>query len=296
MHWDDMRFFLSVARAEGLSRAAQELRADPATLGRRVSRLEETLGVPLFVKSPAGYRLTEAGARLMDHAEAAERAMRSAEAEVSGALSGAVRIGAPDGCATYLLPQVTADLAARNPGLEIEIVALPRVFNLNRREADMAIGVSRPVSGRVTVQKIADYRLSLAAHEDYLAQHPVTDLDDLAGHRIVGYVPDMIFDPELDYLGEIGVGGVDLASSSVVVQFQWIAQALGLGIVHDFMLPQAPGVRRVMPGRFHLTRAFWLVRPEDDLRAARLDGIAAALVSGLRGEIQRREAQAAANP
>ncbi len=286
MHWDDMRVFLGVARRGGLSAAAQALRLDPATLGRRIARLEADLGVALFIKGPTGYRLSEEGARLMDHAERAEGALRAAETEVRGPLSGAIRIGAPDGCATFLLPQVTAALARENPDLEIEIVALPRLFDLNRREVDMAISVSRPAAGRITVQKISDYRLSLAAHRDYLARHPpITAIRDLRGHRIVGYVPDMIFDRELDYLGRIGIDRVHLASSSVAVQARWIAQGAGIGIVHDFTLPHSPGVVRVLPEEVALTRTFWLLRPAEEGRAARLDGAAAALATGLRAEI-----------
>ena len=73
--WDDMRIFLAVVRGESLSAAGRALRLDAATVGRRVARLEEQLGAPLFAKSPQGYALTEAGARLVIHAEAAEQAM-----------------------------------------------------------------------------------------------------------------------------------------------------------------------------------------------------------------------------
>ena len=64
-HWDDIRIFLAVAREESLSGAGRVLRIDPATVGRRIARLEEDLGAPLFAKSPTGYALNEAGARLM---------------------------------------------------------------------------------------------------------------------------------------------------------------------------------------------------------------------------------------
>ncbi|TRD18969.1 LysR family transcriptional regulator [Palleronia caenipelagi] len=292
MDWDDVRLFLGVARGGGLSGAARALRRDPATLGRRIARLESDLGVTLFVKGPGGYRLTEEGSRLMVHAEEAEAAIRSAEDEVRGGLSGAIRIGAPDGCATYLLPPVTAALTAENPDLQIEIVALPRVFDLNRREVDMAIAVSRPSSGRLTVQRIADYHLSLAAHVDYLARHPIAGPGDLERARIIGYVPDMIFDRELDYLGEVGLTRVDLASSSVTVQAAWIARGSGLGIVHDFMLGHMTGVRRVLPDEIRLTRSYWLLRPQGDARAPGLDRFAAELVAGVREEILRAEGSA----
>jgi len=124
-HWDDMRIFLAVARAESLSGAGRLLRIDPATVGRRVARLEEALGAPLFAKSPTGYALSEAGARLMEHAIRAEQAMEAAAHDLAGqagGLAGQIRIGAPDGCANFVLPQVCAAIAADNPDLEIQIV------------------------------------------------------------------------------------------------------------------------------------------------------------------------------
>lgn len=297
MDWDDLRIFLAVARAESLSGAGRVLKCDAATVGRRVARLEEGAGAKLFVKSPQGYALTEAGARLMPHAEAAEQALAGAEEELSGAaglLSGQLRIGAPDGCANFLLPQVCAALCDANPGLEIQVVALPRVFNLSKREADMAVTVSRPTAGRLTVQKLTDYQLHLAAHRDYLATHPpVTARADLRGHRMIGYIPDMIFDKELDYLAETGAETVGLGSNSVSVQMQMVRAGAGLGIVHDFAIPFCPGVQRVLVDEIALTRTFWLIRHADDRRSERLTRLAEALGSGLRAEVARLEAEAA---
>lgn len=293
--WDDLRLFLAVARAESLSGAGRQLRLDPATVGRRVARLEEALSARLFVKSPQGYALTEDGQRLLDHAERAEQAMLGAWEELrggggDGGLSGQIRIGAPDGCANYLLPQVLTDICAENPGLEVQVVALPRVFNLSRREADMAIGVSRPEAGRLTVQKLTDYRLSLAAARGYLAASPpIHAPEDLRGHRMVGYIPDMIFDKELDYLSGIAPGPVALTSNSVSVQLNLLRAGAGLGVVHDFALPAAPELCRVLPDRIALTRSFWLIRHADDGRVDRLNRFAARLVDGTRRELQRLE-------
>ncbi|WP_414898018.1 LysR family transcriptional regulator [Rhodovulum sp. YEN HP10] len=293
MNWDDMRLFLAVARAESLTGAGKVLRLDPATLGRRIARLEEGLGAALFARSPRGYGLTEAGERLMSRAAEAEQALTEGIEELrgqEGQLTGAIRIGAPDGVANYLLPQVAAAICDRHPGLEVQIVALARVFNLSRREADMAIAVSPPKTGRLTVQRIADYQLHLAAHRDYLAAHPpIRDLDDLAGHRIVGYIPDMIFDSELDYLATTGVERVALGSNSVSVQLNWLRSGAGLGIVHDFALPAAPGLVRVLPGALALRRSFYLIRHGDDRKQARLTRFAGLLLDGLREELQRLE-------
>jgi len=293
-NWDDLRLFLAVAREQSLSGAGKLLRLDPATLGRRMARFEKAMQAVLFVKSPSGYALTEAGTQLLARAEAAEQAMRQATADVavpSDQLAGQIRIGAPDGCANYLLPQVCARLVAENPGLDIQIVALPRVFNLSRREADMAIGVSAPTAGRLVVQKIADYQLHLAAADSYLAERPVIHtVADLQGHRLVGYIPDMIFDRELDYLAALGMTRVPLASNSVSVQVNMIRQGGGVGIVHDFSFAATPGVTRILTKDVSLRRAFYLIRHEDDRRNLRLSRFAEALAQGVRAEVAKLEA------
>ncbi|GAB1380368.1 LysR family transcriptional regulator [Pararhodobacter aggregans] len=293
--WDDLKVFLAVARGESLSRAGRVLKLDAATVGRRVARLEAAFGARLFTRSPQGYVLTDEGARLIAPAEAIEAQMaRAAEALAGPAegISGQVRIGAPDGAANYLLPQVVARIVAANPGLEVQIVALPRVFSLTRREADMVIAVSKPEQGRVIATKITDYRLSLAASDAYLGSAPpLGSLADLPAHRVIGYIPDMIFDRELDYLADLGVEQPPVASNSVSVQLNLIRQGAGVGVVHDFALPAAPGVRRVLTRDFGLTRAFHLIRHADDRRVPRIERFAEVLVAGLRAEVARLEAQ-----
>ena len=294
MDWDDLRIFLSVSRTESLSGAGRRLGMDASTIGRRIARLERAVGATLFAKTPQGYAMTAEGARLVAPAEAAEKAALTAAEATHGeaGISGQLRIGAPDGCANYLLPQVLRDICAVHPGLEIQIVALPRVVNLSRREADMAIAVSPPDTGRLSVQRLVDYQLHLAGHDDYLRAHPpIAELADLHRHRLIGYIPDMIFDRELDYLSETGADSAAITSNSVSVQMQAIRAGAGLGIVHDFALPFAPGVRIVLPQRIALRRSFWLIRHADDRRSRRLTRLAEMLSQGLRAEVARLEAR-----
>jgi len=292
-NWDDLRLFLAVAREKSLSGAGKILRLDPATLGRRMARLEKAMQVTLFAKSPQGYALTLAGGQLLERAEQVEQAMRRTavgEDAASETLRGQIRLGAPDGCANFLLPQVCAAIGRENPDLDIQIVALPRVFNLTRREADMAIGVSAPTAGRLVVRQISEYHLHLAASKSYLAEHgPIENLEALAAHPMVGYIPDMIFDRELDYLADLGAGRVALASNSVAVQVNMIRAGAGVGVVHDFSLPYAPGVQRILIEAVHLTRAFYLIRHVDDVRNLRLARFADLLTAGLRSEVLRLE-------
>jgi DNA-binding transcriptional LysR family regulator len=287
MNWDDLRLFLTVARQGSLTAAAPAARADPATLSRRIARLEQAAGAALFAKSPQGYALTEAGRALLPRAEEAERAIQAGldRPVADRGLTGSLRIGAPDGCANFILPQVVARISAQNPGLDIQILSLPRVVNLSRREADLAITVSPPDSGRLTVQKITDYRLHLAQRADL---SPPAGLADLGG-AVVGYIPDMIFDRELDYLAGIGVTRVQRASNAVSVQLQMLRQG-GIGIVHDFALPFAPELTRVLTAEVSLTRAFHLVRHADDRRSERINRLSRAVAEGVRAEVARLEA------
>ena len=295
-NWDDMKIFLAVAREESLSAAGRLLKLDPATVGRRVARLEQALDAPLFAKSPQGYVLTEAGERLMAHVQKAEEAVRAASGAMAGpagTLSGQIRIGAPDGSANYLLPQVCARICDANPDLDIQILALPRIINLSRREADMAVTVSAPTAGQLLVQKISDYKLHMVATRNYLENHPpIETVADLKGHRMIGYIPDMIFDRELDYLNDLGIERVALASNSVSVQLRQVSLGTGVCVAHDFTLPFHPELRKILTDQVSLTRSFHLVRHQGDQRNERLNRFAEALTRGIREEVARLEAAA----
>ena len=293
-HWDDLRVFLAVARESSLSGAGKRLRLDPATIGRRIARLEATMGVDLFAKSPQGYVLSDVGQRLLVRAEQVEQAMQAAS-EVPGAadagLSGQIRLGAPDGSANYLLPQVCAAICDKNPNLDLQVVALPRVFNLSRREADVVIGVSAPTSDGLHVQQLTDYKLHLMATRRYLQSHPpIGTLEDLHQHRIIGYIPDMIFDSELDYLSNLGLKRVALSSNSVSVQINMVRQGSGVGVVHDFAAPAIRGLRKILPDQISLTRSFYLIRHKNELQSVRMNRFSEILARGLADEVARLEA------
>ncbi|SDD78267.1 LysR family transcriptional regulator [Ruegeria marina] len=296
-HWDDMKVFLAVAREESLSGAGRLLKLDPATVGRRIARLEAAYDTPLFAKSPQGYTMTAAGERLLAHGEQAEAAMRSASEALAGTtegLTGQIRIGAPDGSANYLLPQVCERISDENPDLDIQILALPRIINLSRREADMAITVSTPTAGHLLVQKITDYKLHLVASRRYLRRSPpIEKVEDLKGHRMIGYIPDMIFDRELDYLNDIGIERVALSSNSVSVQLRQVSQGSGVCVAHDFTLPYHGNLRQILMDRISLTRSFYLVRHQGDQRSERLNRFAEALSRGIRDEVARLEGNSA---
>ncbi len=292
LRWDDIPVFLAVARHAQLSRAARVLGLDPATVGRRIGALEEALGAKLFDRSPQGYALTEAGRDLVEHAQAMEAQAVAATEEVGGqsdTLSGTVRIGAPDGVSNYLLIDACDRLSRGNPELQVQVVALPRMFSLSKREADLAITVSPPSAGRLTVRKIADYRLRLYGRADMLETlGAIRDMGDLRELRGIGYISDMIFDKELDYYALLGRETEPaLTSNSLIMQLRWCLRGVGICILPDFVARDHPELRVILPDDIRLDRAFYLVRHQDDARVARINRMADVVVEWMRAALSQ---------
>ncbi len=151
------------------------------------------------------------------------------------------------GLAAYIVVEAAQQLCERYPKLEVQLIALPRRFSLSKREADFVVAVSRPDTGRLKIQKIADYKLHLYATRAYLDQHPpVRDIAALQSLRGIGYVPELIFDKQLDYIPLVDPAfRPQLTSTSVHVQLQAVLNGAGVGIVHDFM---ATALSRAAPG------------------------------------------------
>jgi len=287
MNWDDVRIFLAIARHGQILGAARSLGLNHATVARRLTALEESLGARLVHRRTTGTELTTEGERFMAHAEVMESASLAAT-EAAGSdsvVEGIVRIGAPDGFGVGFLAPRIGGLVERHPGLRVELVPVPRTFSLSRREADIAVTLERPREGRLIARKLTDYRLGLYASRAYLARHGTPrDVPELARHRLIGYVGDLLFTASLDYTAEfLTAWQSTVAVSSAMGQTEAVRGGAGIGILHGFMARRDKELVPVLPERT-VMRSYWTVVHED-LRAIRR----VALVSDFLTEIVTRE-------
>ena len=167
LDWDNLRYFLAVARAGKLTAAARRLGQDHTTVGRRIASLESTFRSKLFERRPEGYRLTETGQRLYENVKTVESSVWGLQRDLAGQtqhVEGVVRIGAPDDFGNLFLVKHIGELQSLHPGLKIELMTLPYTLSVSKREADIAIGVERPVEGRLFRSKIDRLRNASLRH------------------------------------------------------------------------------------------------------------------------------------
>lgn len=288
-NWNDLRFFLEVSRRGKLVHAAKSLRVDHTTVARRVSALEQKIGARLFEKTDRGYTLTHAGSKLHAVAEEMENAAMRVEEELAGRsmrLSGAVRIGAPDGFGSFFLAPRLPKLLDKHTELEIDLVALPRCLSLSKREADLTITLARPTTGRIYARKLTDYQLQLYASVDYLKNHePITSKKDLKKHRLIGYIDDLIFAPELRYLDIVGKNvNVSFRSTNLIAQRQAVLAGAGICVLPYFIAKKDPRLAPVLENNVRLIRSFWLLIHEDMRGLARMRETADFITDAVRSE------------
>lgn len=275
MDWDNLRYFLELSRAGKLTAAARRMGVDHTTVSRRIQALEKSLGVTLFLRETTGYRLTEAGRRLLPQVEMMESASVSIEQSQPNPaeqLSGQVRIGATEGYGTVMLGSQLGALTRQHPHLHLDLLALPRAVRLSRHEADIVITLERPDRGPFIITKLTDYVLRLYASKDYLEQQgPIRKREDLRRHRFVSYVDDLVFSKELLFLDEIaGSGDVNIRSTSVLAQQEAIASGAGIGILPAFSADTNRRLQVVLPEQIRFIRTFWMLMPEELKHIARM--------------------------
>ena len=264
LDWALCRSFLAILREGSLSGAARRTGVAHPTVRRHLDELEATLGSPLFVRSPSGLLPTELARDLQATAEAmefaAEAFVRTASAE-KGAIAGTVRITASEVTGAEVLPPILAAVKARHPGLDFELTLTNATEDLLRRDADIAVRMTRPTQADLVARKVGEVTAGLFAHEQWLAQHgPPESLEQLvAAHQLIGYDRDPLLVREMRARG-VKVDRTDFGfrSDNDLAQLAALRAGFGVGLCHTALARRRPGLRRVLP-RIGYPLEIWLV-------------------------------------
>src|SRR5260221_4877424 len=258
--WDDVRYFLAVARGGSVRAAAERLGVNHATVLRRIAQLEERLGVHMFEKLPSGYRLTAAGEEVLEFADQMEASSHLLETRVFGrdqSVRGRLRVTLAPPLATHLLMPDFADFARLHPDIEMDILSSGELVNLTNREADVAI---RVVYDRKTMPlnlhglKGPELFGGVYMSRDRLGAWRAGAPDPFRWIAIsIHGIPDWASE------GEVPTTGVPFRTTDAEAQIVAVRQGLGMTTLPCFVGDADPLLVRVPGTDLHMYGTLWLL-------------------------------------
>ena len=256
--WDDLRFFAAFARERSVARAARTLAVDHATVARRIAQLEAALQLKLVDRRPRAYLLTAEGERIAalagDMEERAFAVARTAQAQQPG-LAGIVTVSAPPAVAAHLIAPRLGRLAHQHPGIRLRLIGEKRSASLARREADLAVRLSRPGEPRLVQRRLGTFALALYAARGYAEMSP----------RFIGYDEAAEELPQQQWLARLaGDQAFVLRSNDLEVQRAAARAGVGMALLPCFMGDGDPALVRIDPAALAgdlpmVAREVWLV-------------------------------------
>lgn len=250
LDWDDLRFFLAVARHRTLAAAAKQLQVTQSTVSRRLASLQERMGVRLLQRTAEGYVLTLAGESIRTHVERVETEALSAERAVAGhdtRQQGVVRVASSQLLTSHLLAPSFTVLHAHHRDILIE--ALPDLPDepLAMQDADIAVRLRRFEHHNLVMRSIGAIAFGLYACVAYLARYGDPDVENgCPGHQIIAMRADRDFTAQAEWLAEhTGRAQVVLKADSYETQHWSAACGGGLAVLPRFRADAEPALQQI---------------------------------------------------
>lgn len=284
--WDDVRFFLSVARTRSLSRAGRALGVGHVTVGRRIALLEQRLGVTLLNRTPDGFTVTVAGEAILRQCMAMENAALELERAAAGRdslVAGSVRVTTTEALAHQLIAPAIAALRQSHRELRIDLIVGVRTLDVARREADLAVRFARPAASDLICRKLGEVGFSLYASQRYLAKSGIPERGQgLAGYDIITFTGAPAATQPF-FMGESLEGArVALRCDNPLIQLEAAANEVGISELACFLGDSTPDLVRVWPNEAPARRTVWLILHQDMRRSARIRTVSAAIGDAFR--------------
>ncbi|WP_420139107.1 LysR family transcriptional regulator [Sphingomonas sp.] len=289
LDWDDLRLFLAVARGGTLTAAAGDLGLSQPTAGRKLRRLEEASGYPLFQRSAAGFRLTDEGETMFLHAERMEEEALALARQFAGSedrVQGQLRLSASEWfCRLILAPRVAA-FTLDHPLVTVELLADSRIVDLHRREADLVFRLPRFEEPEVVQRKYTHIRYALFASSFYLERRGVPETASAGeGHHLIMMDAALESQPDVPWLrSRLPQARVSVRSNSRDVQAVACLQGAGIAVLPQ-ILGDSLGLVRVDLGEAPPGRDIRLGYHADLRRLRRLRALVDHLCAGIGEEV-----------
>jgi DNA-binding transcriptional LysR family regulator len=300
LDWNDLRYFLAVARDGSTLAAARTLRTSQTTVARRIAALESALGVPLFEKRQAGYAVTPAGEDLVARAEQVERAANGfseASAALARDTSGTVRITTQDIFAVTLLAPMLRELHEKHPEIIIELDDSQDFRDLGEGEADIALrSAIGDLGGGVVGRRLGEDEWTLYCSRDYAAKHGVpTTQAELKKHVFIGGGGPKLWRAYSAWLHDLGLDDrVIMHHASAMGMMSAIRSGLGIAVLPCIVADADPDLVQCVPPKGGHGRVMWLVTHERVRRTPRVRIVIDFLYEKLSRHIRELQAKAAA--
>jgi DNA-binding transcriptional LysR family regulator len=266
--WNDLRYFLAVARSGSTLAAGKTLRVSQTTVARRIAALEGALGLPLFERRQAGYALTPAGEAMLGHAEQVEASTsRFSEAAAARArdLSGTVRITSEDIYTQGLISPLLRDLHDRYPEIMIELDTGQTVRDLGAGEADIALrSSSEDQPAGLVGRRICIDDWTLYCSRDYAERHGVPkNVRELKRHAIVGGGGGNLWRHYQAWLRSLGLEDqVAMHHATSTGLLSAVRSGFGIAVLPCIVADGDPDLIRCIAPREDHGRVLWLLTHE----------------------------------
>lgn len=278
LDWDDLRFFLAIARHGNLSAAAKTLFVAQSTVGRRLASLETSLGVRLLNRTPDGYVPTLAGDDVIAHAERLEKEALALERGVGGRdvrLAGLVRITCAETVGAHILAPCLASLHKRHSDLSIELIPNPRELSLSMREADISVRLNETAQNDLVVRRIGTLAFGLYASTDYLDGREALDFNGgCPGHKIIAQLNDIEDPTQIGWLADVAPRAqIAIRTSSHEAAVSAAINGGGLACLARFRADREPGLTRLKIPLRVPEAGIWMVMHRDNRRMPRIQAV-----------------------
>ncbi|MGV0087517.1 LysR family transcriptional regulator (plasmid) [Rahnella aceris] len=274
MDWNDLRFFLEVARTNSLTKTAIKLKVSQSTVSRRISALESSLQTCLFLHHQTGYFLTDAGEEVLKYAEEVEGKVGKLEKKISGrdlTPAGTVRLATAVTLANHLIVPALPRFKSCYPDIMLELITGVNTVSVVRNDADIALRLVRPEQNSLKIRKVGVIASAVFGSETYIREHPAPADKPITGRSFITWDKSFSHLPSARWLNEHFPDRTSaLASTSLVTQIAAVKAGLGLAVLPCFIAAQNSDLVEVIHTQRVFSEDLWLVSHTDLIASSRI--------------------------